>query len=112
MFSCVTGSWGFRTIRRFTTLPRTKARFIEEQATRDERQEAKEPSQLDLFTDYDFLAKEEQNKEQARQKERRIQEAIISIKHRIGNNAVLKGTSYAEGATAKDRNVQIGGHKA
>ena len=64
--------------------------------------------QLDLFTDYDAIAKEEQSKK----KERRMQEALINIKHRFGKNAILKGTSYAEGATAKQRNKQIGGHKA
>ena len=64
--------------------------------------------QLDLFKDYDSIAKEEELKK----KERRMQEALLNIKHRFGKNAILKGTSYAEGATAKDRNKQIGGHKA
>ncbi len=45
-------------------------------------------------------------------KERRMQEALINIKRRFGKNAILKGTSYAEGATAIQRNKQIGGHKA
>jgi len=72
----------------------------------------KEPMQLDLFTDYDALAKEEEEKKLKREKERKMQEALLSIKHRFGKNAVLKGTSYAEGATGKDRNNQIGGHKA
>lgn len=64
--------------------------------------------QLDLFTNYEAIAKEEQSKK----KERRMQEALINIKHRFGKNAILKGTSFAEGATAKERNKQIGGHKA
>ena len=50
--------------------------------------------------------------EKLRKKERRMQEALISIKKRFGKNSILKGTSYAEGATAKERNQQIGGHKA
>jgi DNA polymerase V len=41
-----------------------------------------------------------------------MQEALINIKHKFGKNSILKGTSYAEGATAKERNMQIGGHKA
>ena len=50
--------------------------------------------------------------ENLRKKERRMQEALISIKKRFGKNSILKGTSYAEGATARERNQQIGGHKA
>ena len=45
-------------------------------------------------------------------KERRLQEAQLKIKHRFGKNAILRGLNYEEGATAKDRNKQIGGHKA
>ena len=71
-----------------------------------------EPTQLDLFTDYEALSKEVQSKKAESEKERRIQEALLKIKQRFGKNAVLKGTSYAEGATAKERNKQIGGHKA
>lgn len=64
--------------------------------------------QLDLFSD---PAEEEQENKQT-QKERALQEAMLKIKHKYGKNAVLKGTNYTEGATAKDRNKQIGGHKA
>ena len=70
------------------------------------------PKQLDLFTDYESLEKARQTKQNERAKERRMQEAVIKIKQRFGKNAILKGTSYAEGATAKERNKQIGGHKA
>ena len=48
----------------------------------------------------------------ALQKERALQEAMLKIKHRYGKNAVLKGTNFTEGATARERNRQIGGHKA
>ena len=75
-------------------------------------EEKGEANQLDLFTDYEAIAKAEQKKKGEREKERRVQEAIIGIKKRFGKNAILKGTSYAEGATAKIRNNQIGGHKA
>lgn len=70
------------------------------------------PTQLDLFTDYEALSKEEQTTKAEHEKERRIQEVLLNIKQRFGKNAILKGTSYAEGATAKERNKQIGGHKA
>ena len=76
--------------------------------SQDEKQEE---SQLDLFTDYDALAKKKRTQKVEREKERRMQEALINIKHRFGKNAILKGTSYAEGATAKLRNKQIGGHR-
>lgn len=46
------------------------------------------------------------------ERERRMQEAMLSIKKKFGKNAVLKGMNLEEGATAKDRNDQIGGHKA
>jgi len=41
-----------------------------------------------------------------------MQEAVIHIKKKFGKNAILKGTSLEDGATARDRNRQIGGHKA
>ena len=44
--------------------------------------------------------------------EKRMQEAMLSIKKKFGKNAVLKGMNLQEGATARDRNEQIGGHKA
>ena len=46
------------------------------------------------------------------ERERKIQEAILGIKKKFGKNAILNGGSYLEGATAKERNKQIGGHKA
>ena len=72
----------------------------------------KSPQQLDLFTDYESVEKTQKNKQKKLEKERRMQEAVIKIKQRFGKNAILKGTSYAEGATAKERNKQIGGHRA
>ena len=67
--------------------------------------------QLSLF-DTEETIKERENNENALKKERALQEAMLKIKHKYGKNAVLKGTNYTEGATAKDRNRQIGGHKA
>ena len=67
--------------------------------------------QLDLFTDYEALEQQEKDKKEQREKERRMQEAILSIKQRFGKNAILRGTSYADGATGRERNNQIGGHR-
>lgn len=68
------------------------------------------PYQLSLFETYDEeqLKKEDEELE----KERKIQETLIGIKNKFGKNAILKGLNLQEGATAKDRNEQIGGHKA
>ena len=71
-------------------------------------QQRQEYVQMDLFTDY----AEEQKKQEALKREKNIQAALLDIKKRYGKNAVLKGTNLQEGATAKDRNAQIGGHKA
>ena len=70
------------------------------------------PQQLDLFTDYEALQKRQQEEKAARDKERRMQEAQLKIKQRFGKNAILKGLNFDEGATAIERNKQIGGHKA
>ena len=80
----------------------------------DESLIKKEPvyEQLDLFTDYAALRKENEEKEAKLRQERRLQEALLDIKKRYGKNAVLKGTNLVEGATAMERNKQIGGHKA
>ena len=61
-------------------------------------------SQLDLFTDAET--------EKARLRERRLQETALSLKKKFGKNAILKGMNLEEGATARTRNNQIGGHKA
>ena len=68
--------------------------------------------QLDMFTDYEALAQERAREEAAREKERRQQEAVLSIKEKWGKNAILRGMNLEEGATARDRNRQVGGHRA
>jgi DNA polymerase V len=70
------------------------------------------PQQLDLFTDYEALEKQRQEEQNKFDKERRMQEAQLKIKKRFGKNAILRGLNFEEGATAKERNKQIGGHKA
>lgn len=67
-----------------------------------------QPEQLDLFTDY--AVKKEQ--EAALKREKNLQRAVLDIKNKYGKNAILKGMNYEEGATAAQRNRQIGGHKA
>ncbi len=68
--------------------------------------------QLDLFTDYDELCEKREKEKEELKKERKIQEAMLDIKHRYGKNAIIKGTNLREGATSIERNKQIGGHKA
>lgn len=46
------------------------------------------------------------------EKEKRLQKTVIALKNKFGKNAVLKGMNYCEGATMRERNGQVGGHKA
>ncbi len=71
-----------------------------------------EPRQLDLFIDYDYLKHKKEEETRELDKERKRQMAILNIKRRYGKNAILKGLNYLDGATQRDRNSQIGGHKA
>ena len=57
--------------------------------------------QLDLFSDYDAL-----------QKERKLEGAMLEVRKKYGANSLLKGLNFREGATAIERNTQIGGHRA
>ena len=69
--------------------------------------------QLDLFTDYEVLQKQREKENAESEREKRMQNTILDIKKKFGKNAILKGMNLQEGATAKDRNAQIGGgHKA
>lgn len=68
--------------------------------------------QLDLFTDFDAKKKKKEKQEKMLEKERQTQDVILSIKKKYGKNAILKGRDLEDGATAKERNNQIGGHKA
>ena len=68
--------------------------------------------QLNLFTDYAALKKEQEAEEQRLAKERKLQEAMLTVKKKYGKNAILKGMNLQEGATTLKRNRQIGGHKA
>ena len=92
-------------VRRITI---TANKLVDEKSVKQEN----EYQQLDLFTDYEAQRKKQAEEEEKLERERCIQEAMLSIKKKFGKNAVLKGMNLEEGATAKDRNEQIGGHKA
>lgn len=68
--------------------------------------------QLDLFSNYEEIQRQQELREKEMAKERRGQEALLNLRKKFGKNAVLRGLNYSEGATQKDRNQQIGGHKA
>lgn len=68
--------------------------------------------QLSLFTDYEQRDRQQQEEKERLLRERKVQEAMLSIKKKFGKNAVIKGMSLLEGATARERNEQIGGHRA
>ncbi|MBQ9894883.1 MAG: DNA methylase [Ruminococcus sp.] len=77
----------------------------------DDIPECEQYEQLSLF-DTEETISSRQKDTKTLEKERALQEAMLKIKHKYGKNSVLKGLNYTEGATAKDRNRQIGGHKA
>ena len=79
-----------------------------------EKQKSKEEEyvQLDLFTDYEALEREQKEEELKKHKEKDLQEAVLSIKKKYGKNAMLKGMNLLDHATMRDRNKQVGGHKA
>lgn len=80
---------------------------------REEDVEIKEyAEQLTLFDDPEALLRSREEEKAALEREKRMQKAVIGIKKKFGKNAILKGMNLQEGATAKDRNAQIGGHKA
>ena len=92
-------------VRRITV---TAAELITEEAMREQE---KGNQELDLFAD----PVEEQKKELARQsarKEKSLQQAVLAIKGKYGKNAMLRGMNFLPGATAIERNGQVGGHKA
>lgn len=68
--------------------------------------------QLDLFSDPVAELEKEKQEEQLLKRERRQQEMILSIKEKFGKNSILKGMNLQKGATARNRNSKIGGHKA
>lgn len=74
--------------------------------------EQKHSEQMDLFTDYITLQKEEELLKEDLKKELQLQKTTIAIKKKYGKNAILKGMNLEKGATTKIRNKTIGGHQA
>lgn len=68
--------------------------------------------QMNLFTDYAAREAKQKTEQAELERERKIQEVTLALKKKYGKNAVLKAMNLEEGATAKERNAQIGGHKA
>ena len=68
--------------------------------------------QPDLFSDPDEEKINQKKRNQSLKKERLRQEALLNLRKKYGKNVILKGLNYSEGATQRDRNSQIGGHKA
>ena len=68
--------------------------------------------QLDLFTDYEARDARQKKEKEELEREKQMQKTMLEIKKKFGKNAVLKGMNLEEGATARNRNGQIGGHKA
>ncbi len=66
--------------------------------------------QFDLFCNADTIQKKVLEKEQAKQ-EKKIMETMLEIKNKYGKNAIFKGMNLLDGATTRDRNEQVGGHK-
>lgn len=68
--------------------------------------------QQDLFTDYTQQQKVKEEEEALLNREKKIQKAVLEIQKKFGKNALIKGTSLEDGAMTRERNKQIGGHKA
>ena len=68
--------------------------------------------QMELFTDYDAIEKQKEKDAADQEREKRWQKAVLDIKKKYGKNAILRGMNFEDGATARERNGQIGGHKA
>lgn len=73
---------------------------------------AAKAEQISVFDMNEDIEKRRADEVKLLKKEKKKQKAIIDIKNKFGKNAILKGMSFEDGATAKDRNSQIGGHKA
>ena len=92
-------------VRRFYL---TATRVADERSAPDK----KAFEQMDLFTDY--AASQERKAEESAEleREKKVQRTMLDIKRRFGKNAILKGMNLEEGATAKERNNMIGGHRS
>lgn len=71
-----------------------------------------EAVQLGLFDDPEETDRRMEQNKAEKKRSMRLQKATLAIKERFGGNAILRGTSFEDGATASERNNQIGGHKS
>lgn len=71
-----------------------------------------QPLQYSLFDDVEELERKRAAEKIRLEREHNLQKAMLSIKGRYGKNAILKGMNFREGATAMERNGQVGGHRA
>ena len=94
-------------ISAINVIPDSEAKQI--QASHQEEQAL---GQMDLFTDYEQQDAEQEEQQNDLERERRLQEAVLTIKDKFGRNAVLKGTNFLEGARSRERHNEVGGHKA
>ena len=95
------------TVRRFN-IAVMRLLTVDEVRTTEKK---KEPEQLSMFRDYEAEEKAKREEDAALEKERKMQEALLMIRDKYGKNSVVKGLNLQEGATAIERNNQIGGHK-
>ena len=68
--------------------------------------------QLDMFTDYDALRRRREREDAAFEREMNVQKTVAALRRRFGKNAVLRGINFADCATTRERNAQVGGHRA
>ena len=74
-------------------------------------QQEEEMVQLDMFTNFEEENLRQQRQQAQEQRELRRQEAVLQIRQKFGSNAILKGMNYQQGATTRQRNGQVGGHR-
>ena len=93
--------------------------LVDEDEIPEETPKGVHREQISLFDDPGLDTEEEKKRrdrqaaeEAAEAKERRLQKATLAMQAKYGKNAILKGTNFLEGATTRDRNRQIGGHRA
>ena len=86
----------------------TVCRVVDEETVKN----APASVQLTLFDDPAEVERKQREEEEELKRERKMQETMLEIKRKFGKNAILKGMNLEEGATAKERNAQIGGHRA
>lgn len=93
-------------------LPVRRITIVANNVIREETIKKPQPRMLDLFIDYSDEIAKDKEEEKKLKKERAVQETVIKIKKKQGKNAILKGLNFDDGATGRERNKQIGGHRS